>query len=145
MYRNSRNTYDLIIVKSPSFVSATYTLEFLPYAGGLEKLYYVHSKVGGGSQLVMDTNFLEKTWWLLVFTRDVDGNIVFYRNGNQDITPVACSGTPMSNTDSVRVGFSNSSLYPFDGWISLMRIYNRVLSSSEVADIFASEKSLFGY
>ena len=74
-------------------------------------------------------------WYFLAVTKD-GSNVRTYVNGNLENT-CAYSGTD-TNSNIWEIGRQNygGDNYYFDGAIDDVRIYNRVLSASEVAQLY---------
>ena len=72
-------------------------------------------------------------------------HLLIYKNGVSDATPVACSGTVKTagvyNMDLGKQSFDAVSY--FNGSIDDVRIYNRSLSATEIANLYAIEKNQF--
>lgn len=81
------------------------------------------------------------TWMHWVGTYD-GSNMKFYRNGILKNT-VARTGTLGSNSTNAEIGqYSND--YRMDGDISIVKIYNRALTSAEVAQNFNALRGRYG-
>lgn len=108
----------------------------------VNQFFYLHQKVGGGNQqVVSSSNWVINTWWYLVLTRDVDGNISIYRNGVLDAAPTTTVGTPLSDsTNDILIG-KRSDGYFFPGLISELLITNRVWNASEVMNNYQAWKA----
>lgn len=79
----------------------------------------------------------------LAVTRDAAGNIVLYRNGVQQTTGTLSASIAV--TYNFRIGADvNGGGEPFTGSIHSVRVYNRVLSSTEVQQNFNSHRGRFG-
>ena len=84
------------------------------------------------------------TWYHIVVTRDSTGaNTNFYVNGvlsgsvNQD------SGTPVAGTTNVIIGNNSGQSHTFDGLISDVRVYSRVLTPDEIKVIYNQTKKYY--
>ena len=92
-------------------------------------------------------SFANNTWAYVVFTGRLEsGSIVtrIYVNGNL-ITTQNEGITTLPNTNEYFIGTGeSSSSHNFSGRIAIVRIYNRVLSSSEVVQNFNNTKTRFG-
>ena len=77
------------------------------------------------------------SWYHVVVTRDASGLANFYVNGSLSGTPNQPTGTPLAGTGSVKIGNSQNQAHAIDGTLDDVRIYNRVLSPSEVSDLYS--------
>ncbi|HIH09166.1 MAG TPA: LamG domain-containing protein [Candidatus Diapherotrites archaeon] len=76
-------------------------------------------------------------WVHLAVTRDASGRTSFYKNGVQAGTLNQNSGIPAAGTSNVSIGNNISGTATFDGLLDDVRIYNRVLLSSEINEIYS--------
>ena len=86
------------------------------------------------------------TWYHLLGTYDGTA-LKFYKNGVID-TQVSASALPQSGGE-IRIArrwdeSATNSINFFDGDISIVRVYNRPLSSTEVLQNYDAEKSRYG-
>ena len=88
-----------------------------------------------------------KQWYHVSFSLTTNATQTFYVDGalvSQIVSPTIlnCStDIPFKIGDSSPYGSPNGYRVPFDGYISDVRIYNRALSSNEVAQLYAIESS----
>ncbi len=78
------------------------------------------------------------TWYFIAVTRS-GSTFTFYRNGASDGS-VTNSNIPASISHAVTFGFSEAGSSYLNGMEDDMRIYNRVLSASEIQAIYNAEK-----
>ena len=89
---------------------------------------------GGIISSVLNPN----TWFMFTMVRDMSGNGVLYINGN----PVSSGiiGTPPNNNYDLWFGLhqygNNGSMYPFQGYMDDIGIWNRALTTQEVAALY---------
>lgn len=76
-------------------------------------------------------------WTHIVVTRDSAGTTNIYANGSLSGTANQNSGTPVAGTGPVKLGNSPNGAHTFDGLLDDVRIYSRVLSPSEVGELYA--------
>jgi len=86
------------------------------------------------------TSLASGTWYHVVFTVDTSKNVVMYVNGSVLADSDSTSnvvGTYISTITRIDVG-SWGGYYTWDGYIDDLRIYNKVLSATEVAALYAA-------
>jgi len=91
---------------------------------------------GAGQKLVYSTGtaYAAGTWYHVAFVfNDVDLRV--YTNGSLDCTPLADTNGISDNASSFYIG-SSSTGSPFDGLIDEVAVFDRELSSTEVAEIY---------
>lgn len=84
-------------------------------------------------------------WYQVMFTRN-DSNWYLYVNGSQINTKLDPYTGTITNSQEVWIGRSAylGGSYPFNGSISEVMIYNRVLSSAEILQNYNATKSKYG-
>lgn len=81
------------------------------------------------------------TWHHLVFTRDVD-SVKLYLNGNKiGATSVGGKSAGWTGSHAAVIGARPSFYWFFKGVLDEARVYNRPLSSSEVASLYSSQSA----
>lgn len=111
------------------------------------------AKTGGSNVSILSplSSYNNGNWYNVMFTRN-DSTLRLYVNGIEiNNTPDTLTGT-ITNAQEVWIGrsaFTNGGLsptgnYPYDGSISEIIIYNRVLSASEILQNFDATKTRFG-
>jgi hypothetical protein len=92
------------------------------------------------------SNYNNGSWYNVMFTRN-DSNWYLYVNGSQVNTKLDNFIGTITNSQEVWIGKSaySGGSYPFNGSISEVMIYNRVLSSVEVLKNYNATKTRFGY
>jgi hypothetical protein len=87
-------------------------------------------------------NVNDNSWHNVIFTLDASNNMKLYVDGT-DTGAVNASGavltagiTPTTSTSSVGQDLLNGAVFPFNGSIDDVRIYNRALSSLDVTAIY---------
>ena len=75
------------------------------------------------------------TWYFVVGVRKSDGTVTLYVNGTQSGATDQNAGTRTAGPDTT-LGASMTGSYEFDGVIDDIRIYNRVLSTMEIVDLY---------
>ena len=85
-------------------------------------------------------------WYHVVFTF-TSGSQVCYINGSQVGTGIT-SGTISTNSGGMSIGayggYTGSKGYYYNGSLAMCRVYNRVLSATEVLQNYNAQKSRFG-
>jgi len=113
--------------RNPTYVQGAVTLY---YAGG--SLYVAYTSVqNNGAGYAISAN----TWYNAVVTYN-SGTTYLYVNGSQSGSAVNL--TPVVINQGFMLGGSadNGPVYPFAGYIEDLRIYNRILSGSEITSIY---------
>lgn len=82
------------------------------------------------------------TWFYTVATWDSTYKKLYYNNELEE--EVNSNIMPINSSDAVSVGRTGTNGYYLDGKISLVQIYNRAISHSEVIQNFNAFKSRFG-
>ncbi len=136
------NGYILFTRNSLSSFFEAYNLCIAPHNSGW---YFMTNKSGpGGYNVVFSSNPISvNTWQHLVFTMD-NSSIKLYVNGVLDgTTAVTFSGFDYVSGKNVYLGSTNESSYntPYNGSIDNARFYNRVLSASEVSQLYLTDPS----
>tara|TARA_R110000796_G_scaffold7093_3_gene24762 strand:+ start:53 stop:391 length:339 start_codon:yes stop_codon:yes gene_type:complete len=98
--------------------------------------------IGGSDVNCTDTDTHPLNTWMHWVGLYDGTNMRFYRNGVLKNT-VAATGTLASNSLAATVGQYNSS-YRMNGQVSIVKIYNRALSASEVAQNFNALRGRYG-
>jgi hypothetical protein len=83
---------------------------------------------------------LFSSWTHIVVTRDAGGLINFYVNGALSGTPDQDGGTPLAGVSPLNIGNSALNESPFDGLIDEVRLYNRILSVSEIRQLYNRDR-----
>jgi len=162
--------FDDYVDTNQSLASETFSVSawFKTTAGGI-KMIISKESVGGnpwnyriwvnGGQIVADisqittqsslssvlSNYNNGSWYNVMFTRN-DSNWYLYVNGSQVNTKLDNYVGSITNSQEVWIGRSAylGGSYPFNGSISEVMVYNRVLSSTEVLQNYNATKSRFG-
>jgi hypothetical protein len=87
----------------------------------------------GNLMLPLGANINVNEWTNVTFTR-LDNNLVCFKNGVSVSTAVSTNN--FSGTRNARIGGGVEQVNTFQGSISLMKIYNRALSATEVMQNF---------
>ncbi len=95
----------------------------------------------GNLMLPLGANINVNEWTNVTFTR-LDNNLVCYKNGVSVSTAVSTNN--FSGTRNSRIGGGVEQVNTFQGSISLMKIYNRALSATEIQQNFNAQKARFG-
>jgi hypothetical protein len=96
--------------------------------------------------LFSSTTLPSGTWVNIVGTYTAGGAMVLYRNGTIDVStagPAAIPYTAQALTVGTRL-LSGFYQYPFNGAISVVKLYNRALSADEVAQNFNALRRRYG-
>jgi hypothetical protein len=87
----------------------------------------------GNLMLPLGVNINVNEWTNVTFTR-LDNNLVCYKNGVSVSTAVSTNN--FSGTRNARIGGGVEQVNTFQGSISIMKLYNRALSATEVMQNF---------
>lgn len=82
-------------------------------------------------------------WQHLIVTRTSVGVTNFYVNGVLSGTANQSSGTPVAGT-TVLIGNNGGTTATFNGYIYRLKGYNRILNTTEIQQLFNSQRFLFG-
>jgi len=96
-----------------------------------------------GSAIVSSSNdsIVLNTWQYILITRPSAGtNTNIYINGVLSGTANHDSGDPTAGDTNTFIGNNNANDKTFDGQISGMKIWNRVLSTNEIEDLYSRER-----
>lgn len=110
------------------------------YFGGSGSVYGINQGIYG-------LNTLNGNWHQIVVTYDFSGGVIYVDGAPVD--SLAWSGSPAASTSTMPVIIGDYASADgtdnrfFNGSLDDIRIYNRALSSSEVAQLYASESGLF--
>jgi len=109
-------------------------------------LRYYHGGAGGNAQPHIGTEkggyFVDDTWVHVAITRNnATRQIQFYKNGIADGIPVSWweEVDPTASTEVLEIG--NGYALPFKGTLDEVKIYDRVVSSGDIATIYNEENS----
>jgi hypothetical protein len=99
---------------------------------------YAYDSNGDGGEMVTTSTFQVNTWYHVVVTSD-GSNVKYYIDGDFDSQhswDVVLGAA--DNTEELYVGGcgSNGDIWSFNGTIDEVRVWNRVLSSTEVSEIY---------
>ena len=87
----------------------------------------------GNLMLPLGANINVNEWTNVTFTR-LDNNLVCYKNGVSVSTAISTNN--FSGTRNARIGGGVEQVNTFQGSISLMKLYNRALSATEIQQNF---------
>jgi uncharacterized spore protein YtfJ len=96
--------------------------------------------VNNTTECVTSSNAIALNEWNFVgFTDDGSGN--FYINGVATGTPNQSCGSAWTGTETLFVGATTTSSMAFDGSIDEVRVYNKILSASEILQLYNAGKA----
>ena len=118
------------------------------YTAFINSAGYVHFVTADStSQEHLDsTNFISTgVWyhWMGVINRNT-GGLEQYVNGTLNSTGGVRTTDIVTNSDPVRVGYAGGYYQRYNGTVSVAKIYNRALSSTEVQQNYQALKTRFG-
>ncbi len=83
-------------------------------------------------------------WYHIAFTRS-GASAIPYLNGVNDANIVGAHVNPVSSSRTVKIGIADDlTSTPFEGRMSLFKIWNYALSAGQILNIFNAERSFFG-
>jgi len=98
---------------------------------------------GALSQYTITANFISTSNWAQIVGTYTSGDRRTYINGNL-VTSDGQTGTVGTNNSGMRIGSYLDGGYFYNGSIAVVRVYNRVLSPSEVLQNFNAHRDRFG-
>jgi hypothetical protein len=98
---------------------------------------------GGNSQYTTTANYINTSNWAHIVGTFTTGSRNTYINGVL-VTSDNLSATVGVNSNGITIGSYNSGGYFYNGSIGSVRVYNRALTASEVAQNFQAQRSLYG-
>ncbi len=99
------------------------------------------------SQLYHSGTITENVWYHVVVTREYDGTdtlLKMYINGVLDASSTVSSFVQDSSVNPLIIGYLNSSRY-FNGQIACVRVWNHILSATDVKDDYSGASVPFKY
>ena len=88
---------------------------------------------------VMSGTITYGRWYHIAVTRASNGTAQFFINGVSD-SAAGASGTPIAGITNIIIGNTSTPIRTWNGKISDLRVYNKVLSSNEISYIYNSSK-----
>jgi hypothetical protein len=129
--------YGSLLVKGPGGTGNLFNYSFFFYAT------QIRFGFGDGTNYrataINISNVPINQWHHILGTYD-GTDLKFYVNGNL-INTTSPAVTPNQNSDNLNI---IQAVYPIDGRVATTRIYNRALSSTEIAQNYNAQKSRFG-
>lgn len=148
---NFTNTISICILVNYVSTKECYLLEkksdkydLLQYAAFSGKLSFYCTCASGSVFLTTLNAQNTGTWKFIVCTYDKDAganNAKIYSNGVLDNQGTFNVGAITINNDILSLGAGWGGSYAFPGYIGLLRLYNRVLSATEILTIYNSQYS----
>ena len=141
---NSARIYDKFQY-APPYGTPAGTSFFIDNNIGTNAISYSAGIVFGTGVARLNNQVTLNTWQHFAISHNGSAQTVtFYKNGasigssGNMLAPVAATGS------SVCIGNNFAGQYNFDGTIGTIRVYNRPISATEVAQIYNSSKSRYG-
>jgi len=117
-----------------------------PSGGNAGQVYYDWSTVGSDKNGYSTINLTANVWYNIIVTAVPGGQLYLYING-VDRSGTWNGGTlpnPLNNTSDPIIVGGSSWAGVFSGRIAVTRLYNRVLSTSEITQNYNAQKARFG-
>jgi hypothetical protein len=106
--------------------------------GGSYNVYFHGGSVG-------TTSAIPNNQWVYMAVTYTSGTIAVYFNGVAQSLTGTTTGYNITNSNTLFIGqFSGGGNYYLNGRIPVMRVYNRGLTATEVAQNFAAQRSIYG-
>ena len=143
-------------VNASSFPTGGYPVVGLLYKGAAaNSCSYSLNLIGGKIRYYIGTNLQDSastlplnTWCHVVVVFDgtqTTNNMRLYINGNLDkVSTINLAAVPRSTTTNLYIGYPNLGAAGFNGLMDDVRVYNRVLSVSEIQDLYSVTPSNVG-
>ncbi len=110
--------------------------------GGTDRILV--SSDGSISAQSNDNAITLNEWILFVVTRTSAGLTTLYKNGILEGGMTnETSGTPVAGSTNIFIGNNNGTTATWDGLINAERIYDGILSTQEISQIYTSEKERY--
>ena len=152
----TNNDRGLIRPDSNSDTDSGFSLRYDQFGGSGGGSYLIKAGFGtednGNASTVLESSsFIQTsgTWTCIAVTCDVGTSIALYKNGALDTpTNVSTGGSTVSGCNNFYIGIGPT--IPFsgdpywDGNISIVRIYNRLLTAGEIAGNYNAVKGRYG-
>lgn len=102
--------------------------------------------VNGGSTITTAAIVTYGVWWFHAVTFAANATVTHYLNGVVTGTPAATGALAgITTTNDLTIGnYAVDTTRTFDGIIALPRIFNVVLTATQIANIYNQERHLFG-
>jgi len=111
------------------------------YLYSSSKSFYFRSSVSSYAESAAAYDF--NKWTMVTVTRTSTGITNIYVNGALSGTANQTSGTPTAPTTNITIGNDATGVSTFNGGLSNLRIYDGILSTQEIAQLWQDEKSLY--
>lgn len=113
------------------------------WVGSIHSSVYFDCEGGASSIISADNSISLNTWQHILITRTADGVVNFYIDGNLSGDINQDSGTPVAGTTNTFIGNREALDRTFDGQISGLKIWNRILAPREIYKLFNKEKNIY--
>ena len=100
------------------------------------KAYFRFNYLGNYIDLGTTTTLSSSTWYHIVGTKATGGVAKIYLNGTLENTGTNSSNVEFTGTQSCSIGKWDANGYFFNGNIDAVQIYNRVLSATEITELY---------
>jgi hypothetical protein len=115
------------------------------FAIGTDGYLYLVTNQAAANQVSFSANgsIVAVAWYLVGFTR-FNATVKVFRNGANITSTSNTHVDPLTSARDLHVGVYDDHTWPFDGYMWRPRIWNRLLSELEFAELFQQERHLFG-
>jgi hypothetical protein len=124
-----------------TIISGTNTSGYAAYVGGAgssDSIYYNANEAGGGVIGIVHGGFTSGQWYHISIERS-NGDVSFYKDGSQ-LGSAQAVGVSHFLTLAAFGAENGSELFPFDGLLDDVRIYDRALSNAEIARLATGQQ-----
>jgi len=125
------------------FEKGTVNTQYALFQEGTAIQWRTYVGAGYTTLSAASSNISTSSWAQIVATY-TSGSKKIYVNGVEVATDSATTGTLATNSGGITVGSYNSGGYFYNGNIGIVRVYNRVLSASEVIQNFNATRGRYG-
>ena len=116
-------------------IGGTVNKQYLMFVSGSELLNFRVMKAAGIYD-ARSASYPPLNTWTHIVGRYDGSEVSVWVNGIKQITTVAAAAPIDSGSGATLIGMLGSSIYPFNGLIDEVRVYNRALSSSEIKQLY---------
>ncbi len=110
--------------------------QFIVYLFSADSGFSLAVRNTGGDAFAASNSILLNRWINIVGTKTSNGTVNLYVNGILSGVANQAGGTPVAGNTNVILGNNSGQTLTFDGYIDEVRIYNRILTTSEITELY---------